>query len=176
MNGHSYIGGLLLGIGSLLRGMRTTLTVFCRRKTTEQYPENRASLTLAGRFRGTLTMPHNDRNEHRCIACRLCETACPNDTIRITSRMEEVEDGRKKKVLDTYEYDLGSCIFCQLCVNACPYDTITFDGKFEHAVFDRSKLVLTLNHPGSRVEEKKKSSPAPNNPPKRRDEMPSCNQ
>ena len=31
-----------------------------------------------------------------------------------------------------------------------------------HAVFDRSKLVLTLNHPGSHVEEKKKpAAPQP---------------
>ena len=47
-------------------------------------------------------------------------------------------------------------MFCQLCVNACPHGAITFDQNFEHAVFDRSKLLLTLNRPGSRVEEKKK--------------------
>ena len=35
-------------------------------KTTEQYPENRSRLKLSDRFRGTLTMPHNDKNEHRC--------------------------------------------------------------------------------------------------------------
>ena len=68
---------------------------------------------------------------------------------------ENGEDGKKKKILVKYEYDLGSCMFCQLCVNACPHDAITFDQEFEHAVFDRSKLVLTLNHPGSHVEEKK---------------------
>lgn len=160
MKKHTYIGGLLEGIASLLTGMKTTITVFCRRKTTEQYPENRAALVMAERFRGTLTMPHNERNEHHCIACGLCQAACPNDTIRVTSRMEETPEGKKKKVLDTYLYDLGSCIFCQLCVNACPCDCITFDQKFEHAVFDRSRLVLTLNHPGSRLEEKKKPAPA----------------
>ena len=32
----------------------------------------------------------------------------------------------KKKILATYEYDLGACMFCQLCVNACPHDAITF--------------------------------------------------
>ena len=47
-------------------------------------------------------------------------------------------------------------MFCQLCVNACPHDAITFDQDFEHAVFDRTKLVMTLNRPGSHVEEKKK--------------------
>ena len=70
--------------------------------------------------------------------------------------MIETEEGKKKKILAKYEYDLGSCMFCQLCVNACPHDAIMFDQDFEHAVFDRSKLVLTLNRPGSHVEEKKK--------------------
>ena len=142
---NSYIGSLIHGITSLLTGMKTTMTVFWRKKTTEQYPENRKTLKLSERFRGTLTMPHNEKNEHHCVACGLCQTACPNDTIKVK-----------------YEYDLGSCIFCQLCVNACPHNAITFDQNFEHAVFDRSKLVLTLNHPGSHVEEKKKpAAPQP---------------
>ena len=70
---NSYIGGLIHGVTSLLTGMKTTMTVFCRRKTTEQYPENRSTLKLSDRFRGTLTMPHNDKNEHRCVACGLCQ-------------------------------------------------------------------------------------------------------
>ena len=65
--------------------MKTTMTVFLRKKTTEQYPENRKTLKLSDRFRGTLTMPHNDKNEHHCIACGLCQMACPNDTIRAVS-------------------------------------------------------------------------------------------
>ena len=73
-----------------------------------------------------------------------------------TSETIETEEGKKKKILAKYEYDLGSCIFCQLCVNACPHDAITFDQVFEHAVFDRTKLVLQLNREGSKVIEKKK--------------------
>ena len=84
---NSYIGGLINGVSSLLTGMKTTMTVFCRKKTTEQYPENRKTLKLSERFRGTLTMPHNEQNEHHCVACGLCQMACPNDTIKVTSEM-----------------------------------------------------------------------------------------
>ena len=151
-----YFSSFFNGLGSLLKGMSITLREFFTPKTTEKYPENRATLKMFDRFRGTLNMPHNENNEHRCVACGLCQMACPNDTIKVTSETVETEDGKKKKILATYEYDLGACMFCQLCVNACPHDAITFDQNFEHAVFDRAKLVLKLNHDGSKVIEKKK--------------------
>ena len=77
---YTYLGGLVHGIGTLLTGMKTTMKVYFRKKVTEQYPENRKELKMFDRFRGTLTMPHNEQNEHRCIACGLCQNACPNDT------------------------------------------------------------------------------------------------
>ena len=153
---YTYLGGLVHGISTLATGMKTSIKVYFRKKVTEQYPENRKELKMFDRFRGTLNMPHNENNEHRCVACGLCQMASPNDTIKVTGETIETEDGKKKKILAKYEYDLGSCIFCQLCVNACPHDAITFDQNFEHAVFDRTKLVLQLNRPGSKVIEKKK--------------------
>lgn len=146
--------GFFRGLKTLLTGMKTSMRVFFRAKTTEQYPENRATLILPERFRGTLAMPHNEKNEHRCIACGLCQTVCPNDTIEVISETIETPEGKKKKILKAYHYDVGSCMFCQLCVTACPHNAITFDRPFEHAVFDRGKLIMTLNHKGSKRFEK----------------------
>ena len=151
---NSYFGGFFKGAKSLCVGLKTTMKEFFTKKITEQYPENRRELQMFDRFRGTLTMPHNEQNQHHCVACGLCQMACPNDTIRVISETVTTDDGKKKKQLVKYEYNLGSCLFCQLCVNACPHHAITFDQQFEHAVFDRSKLILTLNHPGSQVESK----------------------
>jgi NADH-quinone oxidoreductase subunit I len=58
---------------------------------------------------------------------------------------EDPETGKKKKVLDDYQYDLGDCMFCQLCTNACNFDAIEFTNDFENATFDRGKLVLHLD-------------------------------
>ena len=82
----------------------------------------------------------------RHIACGLCQSACPNGTIRITTEMvADPETGKSRKRLVLYEYDLGACMFCRLCVNACPTGAIRFSTDFEHAVYTREKLVKTLN-------------------------------
>ena len=80
---------------------------------------------------------------------------CPNGTITVKSRTIETEDGKKKKVLAEYIYNLVSCSFCNLFVLSCPSHAIKFDNSFENALFTRSKLVEQLNHEGSKLREKK---------------------
>lgn len=149
-----YFKDAFAGFGTLLVGMRTTMQIFLRKKVTEQYPENRATLKISDRFRGELTMPHDENNQHNCVGCGLCQMACPNDTIKVITATETTEDGKKKRYLVKYEYDLGSCMFCQLCVNACPHDAIRFTNHFENAVYDRDTLVRQLNHEGSSLKSK----------------------
>lgn len=151
-----YFSGLFGGIKSLLTGMRITWGELWTKKITEQYPENRATLVIPDRFRGELTMPHDENNEHACTACGICQMNCPNGTIQVISRSIETEDGKKKKVLDKYIYDLGLCTFCNLCVITCPSDAIKFANTFENSLFTRSKLVEQLNRDGSKLREKKK--------------------
>ena len=141
-----YLEGHAGGVKSLLTGMGTSMKVFCQKKITEQYPENRhTTLHIPERHRALLTLPADEEGNHKCIACGLCQMNCPNGTIKLTTEMRETEEGKKKKVLVKYEYNLGSCMFCMLCVNVCPHDAIKFTNDFENAVFEKDKLVLTLN-------------------------------
>lgn len=153
-----YFSGLFGGIKSLLTGMRVTWGELWTKKITEQYPENRATLVIPDRFRGELVMPHDENNEHACTACGICQMNCPNGTIQVISRSVETEDGKKKKVLDRYIYDLGMCTFCNLCVITCPSDAIKFANTFENSLFTRSKLIEQLNREGSKLREKKKAA------------------
>lgn len=141
-----YFSGMGKGIVSLLKGMEVTGKEFVTKKVTEEYPDNRATLKIGDRFRGTLELIYDENGNHKCIACGLCQMSCPNGTLRIESRMVELPDGKKKKMLARYLYDIGSCTFCQMCVTACPHHAIRFTNAFEHAVFTRSKLVEQLNY------------------------------
>ncbi len=142
----NYIKGIFNGVSTLLTGMKVTGKEFFTKKVTEQYPENRASLKMYDRFRGTLKMNVDENGKLKCIACGLCQLACPNQTIEVVSKMvNDEQTGKNKKVLVKYVYDLGSCMFCQLCVNACPAGAIEFDQAFEHAVFTRSTLIKELD-------------------------------
>lgn len=134
------------GISSLVKGMAVTGKEFVTPKVTECYPENRATLKIADRFRAELTLIYDSEGRHKCIGCKICEMNCPNGTIQIATKMVDLPDGKKKRVLDKYMYDLGSCTFCMLCVTTCPQDALEFTNDFEQAVFTRDKLVKQLNY------------------------------
>ena len=152
-----YFSNLGSGLASLLKGMQVTGKEFVTPKITEEYPDNRANLPVADRFRAVLTLKYDDQGNHKCIACGTCERVCPNSTISLDIKTVDTWDGKKKKKLDKYHYDLGSCTFCQLCVTNCPTDALEFSNDFEQAVFTRGKLVKLLNY----LPEKEEPQPTP---------------
>lgn len=141
-----YFSSVGRGLKSLIQGMEVTGKELVTPKVTEQYPENRETLKIADRFRAELTLKYDAEGRHKCIACGICQMNCPNGTIRLETKMVELPDGKKKRKLDKYMYDLGSCTFCMLCVTTCPQDALEFSNDFEQAVFTRDKLVKQLNY------------------------------
>ncbi len=150
----TYISDVYSGVKSLLTGMKVTGRLFLRHhkdKLTEQYPDNKATLKMADRFRGEVVMIHDENNEHACTGCTACELACPNATIKIITKFDVSPEGKKKKALDTFVYHLQLCTMCNLCIEACPTDAIKMAQTFEHSVYDRSQLIKKLNQPGSKI-------------------------
>ena len=141
-----YFKGLGSGISSLVKGMQVTGHELLKKKITEYYPEDRDTYKWPERFRAILRLKYDDEGRHKCIACGTCERVCPNGTIHLDIKTVDTWDGKKKKKLDKYIYDLGSCTFCQLCVTNCPTNALDFSNDFEQAVFTRDKLVKQLNY------------------------------
>lgn len=152
-----YFSSLGSGIASLLKGMQVTGKEFVTPKITEKYPEDREKVHVPDRFRAILQLKYDADGYHKCIACGICQRNCPNGTISLSTKMVPTFDGKQKRKLDKYMYDLGSCTFCQLCVTSCPQDALEFSNDFEQAVFTRSKLVKQLNY----LPEKEEPAPTP---------------
>ncbi len=150
-----YIKDVTGAVKSLATGMKRTLYYFTHHKEiiTEQYPDNRATLVMADRFKGEVVMPHDEKNEHRCTGCTACELACPNGTIKVITKFDITPEGKKKKAIDKLVYRLELCTMCNLCVEACPSDAIKMAQTFEHCVYNRSELTKILNNPGSKIME-----------------------
>ncbi|GEM_PF-81873 len=128
---------------SLFKGMDITLRYIRKpsRVVTREYPENRETLKFPERFRGQVVMPHDEKNEHTCTACTLCEKACPNGSISILT----TKNIASKRVLGAFVYRLSSCTLCNLCIEACPFDAIRMGHGFEMAAYSRDPLDLILN-------------------------------
>ncbi|MFZ0281064.1 MAG: 4Fe-4S dicluster domain-containing protein [Bacteroidales bacterium] len=148
-----YLKDIFEGILSLLKGMKVTGSYFFKPSAivTQKYPENRKDLVMFERFKGEVVMPHNEKNEHRCTGCGICEINCPNGTIEVISKIIVTEDGKKKRIIDKHIYRLGMCTFCALCVKTCPSSALAFSQEFEHSVFNRAVLVKISNKPGSQL-------------------------
>ena len=149
----NYLKEIVSGVWSLMKGMKVTGSYFVRPRTivTQMYPANRKDLVMFDRFKGEVVMPHNEKNEHKCTGCGICEINCPNGTIEVISKTIITEDGKKKRVIDKHIYRLGMCTFCALCVKTCPSNALAFSQEFEHAVFNRDLLVKVSNKPGSQL-------------------------
>lgn len=109
----------------LFKGLGITFKRMIGPNITEFYPEEKPNLPPTVRSSMGL-------DPDKCISCMMCANACPNKVIDIKSDKDEET---KKKVLKSYEMNLGRCLFCGLCTEACPTKALTVTQEFENAIY-----------------------------------------
>jgi len=133
----------LAGYG-LMQGLFVVLKSMTRKRITEQYPEER--LTVSRRTRAQELVWDPDR----CTGCATCVKACPQGNIKIKTSIGP----DNKYVVEKFENDEGRCIFCGLCVESCPYEALFFGRSYERSQYQRNQLVADIDEMTSPEKEK----------------------
>ena len=120
-----------------VKGLYLALKFMFKPKATINYPFEKGP--ISPRFRGEHALRRYPNGEERCIACKLCEAACPAQAITIEA--EPQKDGSRKTT--RYDIDMVKCIYCGLCQEACPVDAIVQGPNFEFTTETREELYYT---------------------------------
>jgi NADH-quinone oxidoreductase subunit I len=117
-------------LGGYVKGKPTTFVV--------QWPEERVD--YADAFRGMPVLVQLENGQPKCVACGLCEFACPTDCITIVPG--ELEGAGIERYPDVFEIDMSRCMFCGLCEEACPEEAIVMSREVEVASFGREGMLF----------------------------------
>jgi NADH-quinone oxidoreductase subunit I len=131
----------------IVRGMRVTIGHLFRNLMriknlpTILYPEQKRD--YSGRFRGKHVLKARQDGTLKCVACFMCQQACPAECITIVAGEHPKVAYEKYPVV--FDIDMLRCVFCGFCVDACPKDAIWMTRDYEMAFFTRKEAVFGID-------------------------------
>lgn len=130
-------------LGSLFKGMGTTLKYLFKKPVTVQYPE--VKRPVRERFRGRHQLKRFENGQERCIGCALCAAACPSDAILVVAAENDAQQPNSpgERYAARYEINMLRCIFCGYCEDACPTNAIVLEHQYELSFYERESSIFT---------------------------------
>ena len=137
-----YLPAIAGGVSTTFRHFVKNVFSKNKYRTTVEYPDQKVEYPV--RFRGMHRLVQREDGAPRCVACFMCETACPARCIHIEAG--ETDDASIEKFPLVFEIDELRCVVCGLCVEACPCDAIRMDtGIHPSPVYSASDGVFGKN-------------------------------
>ena len=133
----------------IVKGLGVTLRHFLRNLAgqkdvaTIQYPEVKRQ--YSERLRGRHILTTKPDGSLRCVACYMCEKACPAECIHIVAEEDPTATVEWEKRPLVYEIDLLRCVFCGYCVDACPKQAIIMSREHEMAFATREEAIVGID-------------------------------
>ncbi|HET8902073.1 MAG TPA: NADH-quinone oxidoreductase subunit I [Holophagaceae bacterium] len=133
---------------SVAKGMLITLVHFLKqiatptsKRFTIQYPDMKKAMPKG--YRGLHELKRFEDGAIKCVACFMCQEACPARCISIEA--EEFSElnftqGFEEKRPAVFKIDMLRCIYCGMCEEACPKDAIWLRDTYEVAAYDRLSM------------------------------------
>jgi NADH-quinone oxidoreductase subunit I len=147
-----YLPEIFRGMAVTFRHMVRNLANY-KRMPTIQYPEQRRN--YSGRFRGKHILKSREDGTLKCVACYMCQQACPAECITIVAGEHPKIAYEKYPVV--FDIDMMRCVFCGFCVDACPKDAIWMTRDYELAFFNRQEAIFGIDklveRPGEAVKD-----------------------
>lgn len=142
-----------LYLPQIFGGMKTTLRHMFKKALRDemviQYPEQERPLRIEN-YRGVHRLNRDDQGRVACVACFMCQTACPAHCIHIDGAESPWPDREKYPI--KFDIDELRCIYCGMCEEACPVDAIELTPEFklvgrsrEEMIFDKEKLLMVFD-------------------------------
>lgn len=131
-----------LYLPAIAQGVMTTFKHIFKPKMTRQYPE--VEPEIPPNYRGVHRLNRDDKGRVKCVACFLCQTACPANCITIEATAAPKDDPNwadRDKYPATFVIDELRCIYCGMCEEACPVDAIELTSIYDLTGDSRAELM-----------------------------------
>ena len=135
----SYFNNIVNSFVTLFTGLKITIINFFKPVVTVQYPHD--TIPMTARYRGHIDLVKDENGMPKCVACGMCQKACPSSCIVVNG---EKQEGAKAKVVTQFELDFTKCSLCGLCVETCPFAAIEFSKRYNLASTNKSDYKIDL--------------------------------
>ena len=123
-----------------LKGLMVTLATLIRKPVTYQYPKEHKP--IEERYMGFPVLTWDQKvEEPYCTGCMVCVRYCPTQCMTAVMKDNPLHaEGKssRRKIVDSFEINLGRCIVCGICVDVCNFDAIEMSHEHELSKYARN--------------------------------------